>query len=64
VAVARALRRQQRSLAVEDPLLSTAHDLGYPDLDALFVAVSSGKLSADEVVHQLIDSVDRPSTTP
>ena len=64
VAVARALRRQQRSLAVEDPLLSTAHELGYPDLDALFVAVSAGKLSADDVVGRLIDSVDRPSTTP
>jgi guanosine-3',5'-bis(diphosphate) 3'-pyrophosphohydrolase len=57
-AVARALRRYERSLAVDDPLLVVARDLGFPDLDALFVAVSSGKVSADDVVSRLIASVD------
>ncbi|GID13481.1 hypothetical protein Aru02nite_43700 [Actinocatenispora rupis] len=63
VAVARALRRKERALAAEDPLVSTAHELGFPDLDALFVAVSAGKLTADEVVGRLIASVDRTATT-
>ncbi|MGA8112337.1 MAG: HD domain-containing protein [Actinocatenispora sp.] len=63
VAVARALRRHERALAADDPLVDTAHDLGFPDLDALFVAVSSGKLTADEVVCKLIASVDRTDAT-
>ena len=57
-AVARALRRRERALTVEDPLVNTAHQLGYPDLDALFVAVSAGKVTADSVVTHLIASVD------
>ncbi len=62
VAVSRALRRHERALAADDPLVVTAHELGFPDLDALFVAVSSGKLSADEVVGRLIASVDSTET--
>jgi GTP pyrophosphokinase len=61
-AVAKALRRYERALAVDDPLLAIARDLGFPDLDALFVAVSSGRVSADDVVSRLIASVDRADT--
>ncbi len=62
VAVSRALRRHERALAADDPLVLTARELGFPDLDALFVAVSAGKLSADEVVRRLIASVDSTET--
>jgi GTP pyrophosphokinase len=52
------LRRRERGLASDVPLHEVATGLGYPDLDALLVAVADHKLSADTVVDELIKSVD------
>ncbi|MFQ5553930.1 MAG: RelA/SpoT family protein [Acidimicrobiia bacterium] len=54
--VARAMRREGLSLASpgrERDLLATAEDLGYVDLDGLFVAVGDNRLSARSVVNRL-----------
>ncbi len=57
-AIGRALRRYERGLADDAPLIAVARGLGYPDMDALLVAVSDQRLSADDVVSQLIARVD------
>ncbi|MGH8794633.1 MAG: RelA/SpoT family protein [Stackebrandtia sp.] len=61
-AVEVALRRRDRGLASTEPLLRLALDLGYPDLDAMYLAVYDNKLDAGELVDQLIASVDREPT--
>ncbi|GAA4898931.1 GTP pyrophosphokinase [Stackebrandtia albiflava] len=61
-AVDAALRRRDRGLASTDPLLRLARDLGYPDLDALYLAVDDEKFDADEIAEKLIASVDREPT--
>lgn len=58
-AVEIALRRRDRGLASTEPLLRLAMDFGYPDLDALYVAVHDTKVDADELVDHLIAAVDR-----
>ncbi|MFD0558814.1 GTP pyrophosphokinase [Stackebrandtia endophytica] len=58
-AVDAALRRRGRGLASTDPLMRLARDLGYPDLDALYLAVDDKKFDADELADKLIASVDR-----
>ncbi|HIW62488.1 MAG TPA: HD domain-containing protein [Candidatus Stackebrandtia excrementipullorum] len=58
-AVDSALRRRDRGLASTDPLLRLARDLGYPDLDALYLAVDDKKFNPDELADKLIASVDR-----
>nr|WP_144300592.1 HD domain-containing protein [Stackebrandtia nassauensis] len=67
LAVNAALRRRDRGLASTEPLLRLALDLGYPDLDALYLAVYDKKLDAGELADKLIASVDRepePETLP
>lgn len=59
LAVEAALRRRDRGLASTDPLLRLARDLGYPDLDALYLAVDDKKFNPDELAVKLIASVDR-----
>jgi GTP pyrophosphokinase len=56
-----ALRRRERGLAVDMPLLALAGELGYPDVPALLVAVTDHVVSADEVAERLISQVDNGS---
>ncbi|HKD98012.1 MAG TPA: HD domain-containing protein [Micromonosporaceae bacterium] len=58
-AIGLALRTRGRGLTEDGPLAVLATQLGYPDLDALLVAVADHHLTAAEVVDQLIGMVDR-----
>ncbi|MQA27428.1 MAG: RelA/SpoT family protein [Micromonosporaceae bacterium] len=59
LAVSMALRRRGRALAGDAPLINLARKLGYPDAEALFVAITETRLRAEEIAEQLIASVDR-----
>jgi GTP pyrophosphokinase len=59
-AIGLALRRRDRGLADDTPLVALATEKGYPDLDALLVAVAEDKVSAEDVVDLVISTVDRP----
>ncbi|HLT09328.1 MAG TPA: TGS domain-containing protein, partial [Micromonosporaceae bacterium] len=52
------LRRRERELASDAPLLGLAERLGYPDVESLLVAVADHRISADALAEQLIDQVD------
>ncbi len=54
------LRKHDRGLASEVPLRRLADELGYPDLEAMLVAVVDRRLEPDIVVEQLIALVDHP----
>jgi GTP pyrophosphokinase len=58
-AVGLALRKRNRGLADDTPLLAVVAELGYPDLEALLVSVADHKISPDELVEQMIASVDK-----
>ncbi|WP_405105988.1 HD domain-containing protein [Micromonospora sp. NBC_01405] len=53
-----ALRKHNRGLANDLPLLRLSEELGYPDLETMLVAVFDRALEPDAVVLQLIDLVD------
>ncbi|MFC0003364.1 RelA/SpoT family protein [Micromonospora siamensis] len=53
-----ALRKHDRGLANDLPLLRLSEELGYPDLETLLVAVFDRTAEPDTVVRQLIDLVD------
>ncbi|SCL23311.1 RelA/SpoT family protein [Micromonospora inyonensis] len=53
-----ALRKHDRGLASDLPLLRLSEELGYPDLETMLVAVFDRVLDPDTVVTQLIDLVD------
>jgi GTP pyrophosphokinase len=57
-AIGLALRRRDRALSDEQRLADLAQSLGYPDLDALLIAIAEHKVRADVIVDQLIASVD------
>jgi GTP pyrophosphokinase len=59
-AVGLALRKRDRGLADDTPLMAVVGELGYPDLEALLVAVAEHRLEADTVVDRMIAVVDRP----
>jgi GTP pyrophosphokinase len=59
LAIGLALRQQGRGLASDLPLLRLLPTLRYPDLETLLVAVADHKLSADDVVSELITLVDQ-----
>jgi GTP pyrophosphokinase len=59
LAIGLALRQRGRGLGTDLPLVRLAAKLGYPDLETLLVAVADHRLSAPEVVDQLITSVDQ-----
>ena len=59
LAVGLALRQHERALGDDTPVVTLARRLGYPDADALFVAITDCRLSADEVAERLIASVDQ-----
>ena len=58
-AIGLALRKHDRGLASDVPLRQLAEELGYPDLEALLVAVVDRTISADDVVERLIARVDQ-----
>ena len=60
-AIGLALRQRNRGLANDDPLMSLADELGYPDMEALLVAVAEHRLAPEELVERMIKAVD---TTP
>ncbi|MER5701843.1 HD domain-containing protein [Micromonospora sp. NPDC002296] len=53
-----ALRKHNRGLASDLPLLRLSEELGYPDLETMLVAVFDRVIEPDAVVLQLIDLVD------
>jgi GTP pyrophosphokinase len=57
-AISLELRRRERGLASDKPLLTLACELGYPDLEALLVAVADHKVPAGDIAQRLIDQVD------
>ncbi|GIG60737.1 hypothetical protein Lfu02_51090 [Longispora fulva] len=59
-AIGLALRQHNRALASDHPLRELARSLGYPDLDALLIAVAERKQGAADLVQKLIRAVDRP----
>jgi GTP pyrophosphokinase len=59
-AIGLALRQRGRGLASDEPLMTLASDLGFPDLEALLVAVAEHRFSADRLVEGMIAAVDRP----
>jgi GTP pyrophosphokinase len=61
-AIGLALRTRGRGLTGEAPLTDLATRLGYPDLDALLVAVADHRIAAADVVDQLIGLVDRTAS--
>ena len=58
-AIGLALRRRDRSLADDAPLVALAAEQGYPDMEAMLVAVADQRLPAEDVVRLVIQAVDR-----
>jgi GTP diphosphokinase / guanosine-3',5'-bis(diphosphate) 3'-diphosphatase len=58
-AIGLALRQYDRGLADDAPLHALAVELGYPDLEALLVAVADRRESAEELVARMIAVVDQ-----
>ena len=54
-----ALHQRDRGLSTDEPLMRLGRDLGYRDVDALCLAVSDGKIDAEQLADRLIDMVDR-----
>lgn len=54
-----ALRKHDRGLASDLPLLRLSEELGYPDLETMLVAVFDRAIEPDTVVEQLIELVDQ-----
>jgi GTP pyrophosphokinase len=55
------LRRRERGLAMDMPLLVLAGELGYPDVDTMLVAIADHVVSAEEIATRLIHQVDSGS---
>lgn len=62
--IAAALRRHDRALPTDATLTTFVSEYGYPDPDALFLAIQQGKLSADTVATNLVNQVDRWTSAP
>jgi GTP diphosphokinase / guanosine-3',5'-bis(diphosphate) 3'-diphosphatase len=59
-ALATVLRQRDRGLGGDDRLLrGLAGELGYPDQEALLVAIAEHRIPAEDVADRLISSVDR-----
>jgi GTP pyrophosphokinase len=63
-AIALTLRQRERGLADSTPLLAVAAELGFPDVDALFVSVADKRHNADEIVDRMIEWTDSRSGPP
>jgi GTP pyrophosphokinase len=57
-AIGLALRQRNRGLANDDPLMALADELGYPDMEALLVAVAEHRVAPDQLVERMITAVD------
>jgi len=64
-AIARAMRKQglplQRLLSAET-LTVIAHELRHPDISSLYAAVGEGQVSAQTVIHRIVESVGGPDS--
>jgi hypothetical protein len=58
VSIGMELRRRQRSLANDAPLLQLARELGFADVDALFMAIADHTVAAGDIAERLIRHVD------
>jgi guanosine-3',5'-bis(diphosphate) 3'-pyrophosphohydrolase len=58
-AIGLALRHYDRGLADDGPLQALAGQLGYPDVEALLVAVADHRVSAEDLVAEMIAAVDQ-----
>lgn len=58
-----ALHRSGRALPKPDILAGVAAAYGYPDEQALFLAIHNGQHEVDDVVTELLNRVDHPSAT-
>ncbi len=58
-AIGLALRQRNRGLANDEPLMTLAAELGYPDMEALLVAVAEHRISPDDLVEKMIAAVDK-----
>jgi len=63
-AIGLALRRRDRGLASDIPLLRLAGQLGYADLETLLVAVAEHHIAAEQIVEELIALVDHGPNVP
>jgi GTP pyrophosphokinase len=63
-AIAMELRRRDRGLANDLPLVALARELGFADLEAMFAAVADHTILAEDVAEQLIFQVDAGSIDP
>jgi len=65
-AIGLALRQRNRGLADDGPLMALADELGYPDMEALLVAVAEHRIAPDQLVERMISAVDSgpPLTGP
>jgi GTP pyrophosphokinase len=57
-AIGMELRRRERALATDMPLLSLAAEKGYPDVESLLLAVADHVERAADIAQLLIDQVD------
>ncbi|OLB64932.1 MAG: GTP pyrophosphokinase [Actinobacteria bacterium 13_2_20CM_2_72_6] len=57
-AIGLALRQRNRGLADDGPLMALADELGYPDMEALLVAVAEHRLAPEALVERMISAVD------
>jgi GTP diphosphokinase / guanosine-3',5'-bis(diphosphate) 3'-diphosphatase len=57
-AIGLVLRQRGRRVVGDDPLGALASERGYPDLEALLVAVAEHRVSAEELVTAMIATVD------
>jgi GTP pyrophosphokinase len=60
-AIGMELRRRERSLASDMPLISLATAMGYPDVETLLVAVADHVVLAEQIAEMLIATVDSGS---
>ena len=56
-AIGMELRRRERSLASDMPLMSLATAMGYPDVETLLVAVADHVVSAEHIAERLIEQL-------
>ena len=59
-AIARAMRKQNlpiQRLLTGDSLTTLAHEMRYPDISSLYAAIGEGHVSAQSVVHKLVQAL-------
>ncbi|CCB77999.1 GTP pyrophosphokinase (RelA/SpoT) [Streptantibioticus cattleyicolor NRRL 8057 = DSM 46488] len=59
-AIARAMRKQNlpiQRVLTGDSLVTLAHEMRYPDISALYAAIGEGHITAQSVVHKLVEAL-------